>query len=297
MELFDPNDYHDCGNLNTPKTQINGRRLGSWTHKIVNKTAQFFAFRTAAALVLLSIQQHNVSAQVSPGKTPPECLDRTSAGSNIPGGWAFVLNFNNGSTDGCLITVNADGSRNFEPTQCFAQGDIAVSMRTPGAGSATFNPGATLYCDVNVRATEAAEYTRNREDYWMTAHASFAQPGRYSLMRYNSTSGLFADVAQDGALRISSEYGVDGFEYAHPVGFDNSMFVRSTVNGLSGRHELTYRPFTSISTFTYTSPATRMKAIDFPNSGLLIVGAPDSTGSMTLDELILDPSGRCCSGG
>jgi hypothetical protein len=257
----------------------------------VNKSNKFLVVVLFALVIWPA--QHRVDAQV---KVPAACLDRTSAGTNIPGGWAFVLNFDNGSTDGCLITVNTDGSRNFEPTPCFAQGDIALSLRTPGVGSATFNPGATLYCDVNVRSTEAAEYGRNRLDYWMTAQASFAQPGRYTLMRYNSTSGLFADVAPDGVLRIRSEYGIDGFEYAQPVGLDNSVFVRSTVNGSAGRHELSYRPSTLIGTFTHTSSVAYMNAIDFPNSGLLIIGAPDSTGAMTIDELILDPSGRCCSG-
>jgi hypothetical protein len=255
-------------------------------------------FRRLGTALLLPVMFCATPASSIPasaaGVLPKECNDREQTGTNIPSGWAFVLNFETGIESGCLISVKASGSRVYERVVCTPAGEIGVDPERDGR--VIFQPGATLTCDIEVRMPEAIAAANRLPDYWMTAAVTFPESGEFNLINYDDTVNLRAFVS-GGMLRMDSRYYKHGFSHTAVLGYDNGVYARSLVPAGFGHQEFTIQPRPNLAPIVSRSWPEPVNAFEFPSRGRLIIGSPDSKAAVIIDELVIDPSGRCCSGG
>jgi hypothetical protein len=81
------------------------------------------------------------------------------------------------------------------------------------------------------------------------------------------------------------------------LGTEASVYARSIVANGGGNHEFLIRPRPFLAEEISRSAPETVPTFDFPNQGRLTIGSPDSTAPVIIDELGIDSSGRCCSGG
>jgi hypothetical protein len=229
---------------------------------------------------------------------------RSGSGTNIPGGWAFVLNFST-LNQGCLVTLKPDGTRNYTLVPCQVQGHVEPLRN----GGVLFGAGGHMICDVDVQSTEASERQRfgaSDTKYWISARASFPQPGTPRIFEYGHVakgvgfSSMTADVLADGAVTLNNAFGPNQMGMTAAVGLNNEVSIRAAVNyyETSGYQSMSYLSQRSITAGVAHSDATsQIEAFDLPSTSVLLVGSPNNSTPFVLNELVIDPPGRCCSGG
>jgi hypothetical protein len=261
------------------------------------------AIRFGVTALLCAITSLHSGAAIAAPEIPTSCIDQSGAGTNIPGGWAFVLNFST-LDQGCLVTLNPDGSRAFKLVPCQVQGQVEPLR----SGGVLFGAGGHMLCDIDVRSTEAAEQLRHSATdtkYWISARASFPEKGTPHIFEYGHPakgigfSSMSADVLADGWVTLNNTFGPNHMGMKAAVGHNNEVSIFAAVNRFEtvGHQSMSFASSRSITGESHIDATSQIEPFDLPSTSVLVIGSPDNSTPFVLTELVIDPPGRCCSGG
>lgn len=215
---------------------------------------------------------------------PPECRN-DQGNAVVPASpstgftWVILLNFNHApsttASRGCLALRQA-GAQNptYQALTCLLQNN--TKQASVGGGSATFKGPMTLLCSPNV------SWNGTQTDFLVQVRASFAAPGSYQLVSHPDLA-FQASLDADWRVALTSRYGQASFSSRDPNTNirGKTVQLRSDVLAKVGTHMLES---------TLLQPSSGISTFPFNLASPFVVGSP----GLTLQELIIDPTGSCC---